>query len=302
MRRRDLLKGGLAAAALGASRPAEAGDPIARALARIDLQIARLRERTAPMLAALPAFSGQPGLDEALSGALDALVAYGGVASLDEEAQADPRVQERLWATARGMGRSLDRFALELDSLDEDALEALHAGLADKPELVESGLAALAEETRALDIPKRAREQLLATVEQTAFDLAHGQKSGATRRHLARFQRLKRRVQKSADRLELLERPPVDELRARKAQASGAPMDEPPPERAGDEDISDEQAAVLGGLLLALGIANGVLFTYGLAGSSGFLALCICVGVPMLAATVLLLVAGAALLQPEPEY
>lgn len=300
MRRRDLLKAGLATTAIGASSPAlAADDPVDRAMRRVDLQLDRVRKRISPFLGELPGFSGEPGLDGALQGALDSMIAYGSVSALSPEEQADPRVQERLWGVAETMGRSLDRFAMELGSLSEERLERLHGVLSERPDIVEGAISALDDETATLGIPKRARTQLMRTARDTAFDLAHGQKSGATKRHLARFRRLQRRVSDSDEPMDLLSRTPKEEMRARRAQAQGEVTEVEPVDDAPSMDKNSQGIKVLGGLLLALGIADGLLFAYGVAASSGWVALCVCVGVPILMAGILLMIAGLALLKDD---
>lgn len=301
MRRRDLLLGGMAGA-VGASAPALARsrDPIERCLHAMDLQLERVRERAGPFLTEVPGFLGEPGLDVALQRALDGLIQYGNVASLTPEQQADERIQARLWSAADHIGSSVSRLARELASIDEDKLERLHQVLLERPDVVEGTLASIESETAALNIPDKVRDQLLRTVRETSFDLTHGQKSGATKRHLARFKRLHHKVSESEDPLSLLSQTPEEELAIRKAVLAGAAPSHSIAGQPGDiTELGDAKNRALGGLLLALGVITSAVLVGGVIASGGFLALCICVGIPVLTSAILLLVAGALLSGPS---
>jgi hypothetical protein len=278
MRRRDVLLGGVAAGALATAGPALAAPERGSTLAgRIDERQRRLGARVAPFGPMVPDLAGPEdgGLFADLQAAASALVAYGSVHGVSEAQVADAAVQQRLHKACVDAGRSLRSVAGRLEALSSERVAELHASLFADPGWSRRTMDAIRAEVSSMGIAPKVRDQLMRTVERVAFRMERQGTASVLDDLLERFRRAEARIGARADkRVEAARDPEIDDL----------------PLRSPDEDKADQ---ALGAVLLGLGLTTGGVLLVGIASTSGFLALCICVSVPMLVATILLLSASA---------
>ena len=282
MRRRDLLLGGAAAGALASAGPALASpEPLGVALARrIDERQARVHARIAPFSTVAPGFDGAPDqeLFAGLVAAAKALTAYGTVHGLDESEVSDPGVQQRLQAACTDMARSMRQVATRLETMPGEQVQRLHGALFEDPTAAKATIDVIRSEVASMGIAPKVRKQLTNTVERVAFRMERQGTQSVLDDVLERFRRADERVSAREDRVADRATPDDDDL----------------PLRSPHEGKND---TALGILLLGMGLTTGGMLVTGIGASSGFLLVCICVSVPMLIATILLLVAAGKVLK-----
>ena len=316
MDRRELLAGGLLlGAAVAMPGEAQAGplDTIERYLRRASHRQERLVARVAPLIenvfdplrSLLP-----PGTLQSLFGALQGLMEYASLHELNQEQQLDPRVQQRITATAAGFGAAATALADAIEHLGDEMLCRIHALLNSGEDSGSGVLAEVFSEIDMLDLPRAARRQLDRSARQTYFDLCRGGRIHATRRVVSRFRRLQRTVANAQDPTSLLstgtvQRAAFAEDPPHRSSSHAGTKASPGDSLSGDasetsyEPLTRGQQIALGALLLGLGLAGIGALILGAGISGGWALLCVCVGVPLIVSCVALLAGGVVLLAGE---
>jgi hypothetical protein len=268
-------------------------DPVERVLRRIERRSARIEARMAPARAHVPAVDGaegDAGFYDALRDAMVASLVYAEIGRLPVEDQVHPRVQDALWGAAEGMGRSMRLLAGRLESMDAERWAALEGATARNDDQLDVLADAVVAEVDQLGLPPVAARQLDKTVRERVFEVRQRGLRRTVEGLVGRFRKTEASVARSADPFDAVRLATPPEASARVGRRGGGALS-----GGGRMRATGGADAALGALLLGIGAVGLVMLVIGTVGSGvGWIA-CLCVSVPLVAGTILVLAAGIAL-------
>ena len=301
MRRRDFLRAGaIGAGALASPGALAAPAGVESMLRTLDRRKEQVAARMAPFRDVLGEL-GIPGIDadlfDAVMPGLFATLTYAEFADLRLRNQRHPLAQKAIFQAAEDIASACRRVAQVVEGLTDGDWDRLDRALRDHPDELDAALDRAVVEVDDLRLPRRSVEMLRATFGDLRTRLGRQGLRGILAELADDVRRMERTVVEADD--------PFDVVRAvTPAAASEQLAQDSDAEAPTDPDVYDDVppdntnvTRALGMMLLGVGCVGFIAIVVSVFATGGFLLICPCVSVPMIAGLVIVIVAGAILVR-----
>lgn len=293
MRRRDFLRAGaIGAGALASPGALAAPSGVEAMLRSLERRKEQVGARLAPFREVLVEL-GIPGIDadlfDAVLPGLFATLTYAEFAELRPRNQRHPLAQKAIFAAAEDIAGAVRRLADVVEGLGDGHWERLEGALRADEASLDAALDRAMVEVEDLRVPRRAVDMLRSTFGELRLRSRREGLRGILDPLAADVRRMERSISEADD--------PYDPVRAVTPAAAADELDEP-----SDPDVYDDvppdntnMTRALGLMLLGVGIVGVIAVAVSVFATSGFVLICPCVSVPLLAGIIIVIISGALL-------